>query len=132
MTGGHIFIQPKTPGQSLKDFAHELFRWLHIPRFEEVRGNRDWDTISYCSRAAGIEIGVSENPKKTYMVGRCLENYPFLLTMQIEGTKLANDYLMQHAHTLAWRLSREGFRCFIAKSFIDVSGEADRMIYQPD
>jgi hypothetical protein len=124
-TRGHIFIRPKTSGLSLKDFAREFFQWLHIPRFEESVVNPKEPMTFYIGRAAGIEVDVSENGK------RGLESYPFLVDLAPEGTKQSAEYLVQHAHTLAWRLSHDGFRCFVAKNLATVQGESEGMVYLP-
>jgi len=41
----------------------------------------------------------------------------------------AADYLVQHAQILAWRLSHEGFQCFVPKDMTAVSTERDGMVY---
>lgn len=129
-TNGHIFIRPKVSEQTLKDFAHDFFRWVHIPRFEEktCNANQIQDSF-YFGSAGGIDFEVSENPKRHFLRGRCLEAYPFLVSLAPEGTNQSGDYLLRHAHTLAWRLSRDGFRCFVPRDYSTVSSEKEGMVY---
>ena len=129
-TNGHIFIRPKISDQALKDFSHDFFRWVHIPRFEERVSNvNQSQDLSYFGSASGIDFEVSENPKRLFLKGRCLEDYPFLVSLAPEGTNQSGDYLVQHAHILAWRLSRDGFRCFVPNNYSTVSNEQEGMVY---
>jgi len=122
-TRGHIFIRPKVSNQLLKDFAFELFRWLHIPRFDERVINPKEPETFYAGCGAGIEVSVGEHGI------RGLEAFPFSVDLAPEGSKQAADYLREHAHILAWRLSRDGFRCFVPKRIAPIMSEAEGMIY---
>jgi hypothetical protein len=129
-TRGAIFIRPATSGQTLKDFAVQIFGWLGIPNFKE-----EWvgkaDTQLFTGSAVGITVGVSENSfNQRRFYKKNLENYPFLISLAPQGTSQAADYLVQHAHVLAWRLSNEGFRCFVPKDLLTVNSDSDGMVYE--
>jgi len=123
-TRGTIFVRPPTSGQSLKDFSSHLFGWLGIPSFtEDCFGGWKVDIERFIGSAVGITVEIRENNKKV------LEPYPFIIYLSPQGTSMAADYLVQHAHTLAWRLSRDGFRCFVPKDLVIVHSDQDGMIY---
>jgi hypothetical protein len=123
-TRGTIFVQPPISGQSLKDFASRMFGWLGIPSFtEDCFGSGKVDVQRFVGSAVGITVEIRENNK------RVLEQYPFVIYLSPQGTNMATDYLVQHSHTLAWRLSREGFRCFVPKVMATVCSDKDGMIY---
>jgi hypothetical protein len=128
---GSIFVRPIKSDQSLRDFAIDIFRWLEISSFKE-----DWrgkgPEQEFVGSAVGIEIIIFETPCKFYMEGYKkpeLEKYPFIISLCPQQTQQAADYLTQHAHILAWRLSHEGFRCFVPKDWTTVSSERDGMVY---
>jgi hypothetical protein len=123
-TRGTIFVQSPTSGQSLKDFASQIFGWLGIPNFtDECFGGWKVDIQRFVGSAVGVTVEIRENNKKG------LEPYQFVVYLSPEGTSMAADYLVQHAHTLAWRLSREGFRCFVPKAIATACNDKDGMIY---
>ena len=123
-TRGTIFVRPPTSGQSLKDFAGHLFGWLGISSFtEDCFGSGKVDIQRFVGSAVGITVEIRENDRKE------LGDYPFTILMSPQGTHMAADYLVQHAHTLAWRLSRDGFRCFVPKDVVAVRSDKDGMIY---
>ena len=123
-TRGTIFVSPAANGQPLKDFASQMFAWLGIPGFtEECFGSWKRDVNRFIGSAVGITVEIRENDKKV------LGQYPFTIFLSPQGTNQAADYLVQHAHMLAWRLSHEGFRCFVPKDVATVSSDKDGMIY---
>lgn len=123
-TRGTIFVRPAASGQSLKDFASRMFGWLGIPSFtEDCSGSGKWDVHRFAGSAVGIAVEIRENDKKV------LGQYPFVIFLSPQGTNQAADYLVQHAHVLAWRLSHEGFRCFVPKDMVAVSSDKDGMVY---
>lgn len=123
-TRGTIFVRPPASDQSLSDFASHLFGWLGIPRFtDECFGGWKVDIERFIGSAVGITVEIRANNK------RVLEQYPFIIYLSPQGTNMAADYLVQHAHTLAWRLSRDGFCCFVPKDIATVRSEQDGMIY---
>jgi hypothetical protein len=123
-TSGTIFVRPPTSGQSLKDFASQMFGRLGIPNFtEDCFGSGKVDVQRFIGSAVGITVEIRENNK------RGIEQYPFIIYLSPQGTSMAADYLVQHAHTLAWRFSREGFRCFVPKDMATVCNDKDGMIY---
>ncbi len=124
-TRGTIFVRPLTSGQSLKDFASHLFGWLGISNFaEDCFGSGKVDVQRFIGSAVGITVEIRENNQ------RGMEQYPLIIYLSPQGTSMAADYLVQHAHTLAWRLSREGFRCFVPKDIVTVHSDQDGMIYE--
>ena len=128
-TRGFIFIRPSKE-QSLKDFAGQMFGWLGISHFEErFVGKSDEQQFTGC--AVGIEVVVGENVFNSWkgIYKKNLEKYPFLISFAPQASNQAADYLVQHAHLLAWRLSHEGFRCFVPKDFVKVSSESEGMVY---
>jgi len=123
-TRGTIFVRPPTSGQSLKDFASHLFGWLGVSNFtEDCFGSGKVDVQRFIGSAVGITVEIRERDKKV------LGQYPFIIYLSPQGTSMAADYLVQHSHTLAWRLSRDGFRCFVPKDIATVHSEQDGMIY---
>jgi len=123
-TRGIIFVKPPASGQSLKDFGAQMFGWLGIPNFtEDCFGSGKVDVQRYIGSAVGITVEIRENNQKA------LEQYPFTIYVSPQGTNMAADYLVQHAHTLAWRLSREGFRCFVPKTMATVGNDQEGMTY---
>jgi hypothetical protein len=123
-TRGTIFVRPTTRGQSLKDFASHLFGWLGISSFtEDCFGSGKVDIQRFIGSAVGITVEIRENNKKV------IEQYQFVIYLSPQSTSMAADYLVQHSHTLAWRLSREGFHCFVPKDMATVCSDKDGMIY---
>jgi len=123
-TRGTIFVRPPTSGQSLQDFASQMFGWLGISSFkEDVTGSWKVDIHFVVGSAVGITVEIRVNDRRE------LGLYPFVIFLSPQGTNMAADYLVQHAHTLAWRLSREGFRCFLPKDVVTVRTDKDGMIY---
>jgi hypothetical protein len=55
-----IFIRPRICGQSLRAFADEVFRWLHMPFEERAATANQAESIYYFGTAAGIEVAISE------------------------------------------------------------------------
>lgn len=124
-TTGHIFVRPAKGNQSVEDFAGHIFRWLRIPHFERrTAGGKDmWDEFYFTGCAVGIWVSVSDH----HIAG--LKKYSFLIGLCPEDSKQAADYLVEHARVLALRLSHEGFRCFVPKSFMTASTEEDGLVY---
>lgn len=129
-TRGTLYIRPAGGERSLQDFATQMFAWLGIPRFEEEFGGKD-DHSVFVGSAVGITVWVQETPFKHWREPHKtpLEKYPFVISLVPQGTNMAADYLVQHAHTLAWRLSHEGFRCFVPKDSTTANSERDGMVY---
>jgi len=130
-THGTIYVRPATHSKSLKDFASQTFSWLGIPSFKE-----EWigkgDVQVFVGSAVGITVGISETHFQyrvdPYKLPK-LEKYPFVISLSPQGTTQAADYLVQHAHVLAWRLSHEGFRCFVPKDGLRAESDEDGMVY---
>ena len=120
-----MFVRPVKINQPIDDFARQHFGWLKISQFDRnvCAGKDQWDEFYFTGSAVGIEVQVYQNNRKG------LEKYPFVVSFLPEGTRQAADYLEQHAELLAWRLSRDGFRCFIAKDPITASSEQEGMVY---
>jgi len=129
-TRGFIFVRPAKSGQALKDFAEHIFRWLEIPRFEERWVGKS-DEQQFVGCAVGIEVVVGENGMNLWrgIYKKDLEKYPFLISLSPQDSSQAADYLVQHAHILARRLSHDGFRCLVPKDMVTVSSDKDGMIY---
>ena len=130
-TRGTILVRPPTSDKSLKEFASQMFGWLGIPRFkEEFVGKNDIQV--FVGSAVGITVGISETGFKhrveAYRLPK-LEKYRFAISLSPQGTSQAADYLVQHAHVLAWRLSHEGFRCFVPKDALTARSDDDGMVY---
>ena len=122
---GTLFVRPSVSGQSLKSFAAQMFAWLGIQQFEEDVTGRDGEYLVFIGSAAGITVVIEENVRKL----QDLEKYPFKISLAAQGTRQAADYLIQHAHMLAWQLSHEGYRCFVPKDVLPVHSEQDGMVY---
>jgi hypothetical protein len=130
-TSGFIFVRPAKRDQALKDFATHIFRWLEISSFKERWVGKS-DDQQFVGSAVGIEVVIGENFLNSYKGDykkKELEKYLFLIHLIPQSTGQSADYLVQHAHTLAWRLSHEGFRCFVPKNMTTVSSEHDGMVY---
>lgn len=117
-----LFVRPSISGQSLKDFATQMFAWLGMQHFEEDFVGRNDEQVFFGS-AVGITVCIAEGSLRN------MEKYPFSISLAAQGTQQAADYLLQHAHILAWRLSHEGFRCFVPKDMFIVRSEQDGMVY---
>lgn len=122
-TYGIIYVRPSIGGQSLENFAKHIFAWFEISQFDEDFVGRDYEERSFIGSALGITVRIQENGSKN------LEKYSFCISFSLQGTKQAAEYLAQHAHMIAWRLSHEGFRCFVPKDIITVRSEQDGMVY---
>jgi hypothetical protein len=123
---GTLFVRPSVSGQSLSSFATQMFTWLGMQQFEEDVTGRDGEYLMFVGSAVGITVVIEENVMNSRKV---LEKYPFKISLAAQGTRQAADYLIQHAHILAWRLSHEGYRCFVPKNPLLVHGEQDGMVY---
>jgi len=130
-THGTIYVRPATSGKSLKDFASQMFSWLGIPSFKEEWVGKG-DIQVFVGSAVGITVGISEthfkNRVEPYKLPK-LEKYSFVISLSPQGTNQAADYLVQHAHMLAWRLSHESFRCFVPKDGLTAKSDEDGMVY---
>jgi hypothetical protein len=130
-TFGIMYVRPSVGGRSLQDFASQIFRWLDISSFKEEWVGKG-DVQVFVGSAVGITVGISETHFKSrvepYKLPK-LEKYPFVISLSPQGTNQAADYLVQHAHVLAWRLSHEGFRCFVPKDGLTAQSDEDGMVY---
>jgi hypothetical protein len=131
ITAATIFARPNIGDQPLKDFATRMFGWLGIHTFQEDFGGRDGDEQVFVGSAVGITVVIETNGANAGQGAHKtnLEKYPFKITLAAQDTRQAADYLVQHAHVLAWRLSHEGYRCFIPKDLVRARSEQDGMIY---
>jgi hypothetical protein len=130
-TRGTIYVRPALGDKSLKDFASEMFSWLGIPSFKEEWFGKG-EVQMFVGSAVGITVEISEThfrsrvePHKIHK----LEKYPFIMSLSPQGTSQAADYLVQHAHLLAWRISNEGARCFVPKDWLMAQSDEDGMVY---
>lgn len=123
-TGGTIFVRTPTSRQSLRDFAPQMFCWFGISKLkDDVSGSWKADEHFVVGSAVGISVEIRENDRKE------LGKYSFVVFLSLQGTSTAADYLVQHAHTLAWRLSREGYCCFVPKEWVTIRSDEDGIIY---
>jgi len=109
-----------------------MFAWLGIAQFKEDFVGRDNDISVFVGSALGITVEIGKNPFNSLRAAlpKNLDKYPFLIALAPRGSKQAADYLAQHAHVLAWRLSHEGFRCFVPKNHaLTLQSEDDGIIY---
>ncbi len=88
--------------KSVEDFARRVFQKLSISRIE-TRGfpNQD-DRVAYVGCAAGIEFSVCETRER---------DYPFCVSLGLANSSQSAEYLVEHAHVLAYQWSRDGWRC---------------------
>ena len=118
-----IFVRPPVSDQARKSFATQMFAWLGMQQFEEDFVGRD-DQQVFVGSAVGITVAMEEN-------GICktnLDKYRFRILLSAQGTRQAADHLVQHAQMPGWRLSHEGFRCFVPKDWVTVRNEQDGMV----
>jgi hypothetical protein len=129
-TRGFIFVRPVIRDQALKSFAEHIFRWLGIPYFEERWVGKS-DERQFVGCAVGIEVVVGENGLNLWrgIYKKDLEKYLFLISLSPQDSNQSADYLVQHAHILALRLSHDGFRCFVPKDFVTVKNDSEGMVY---
>jgi len=131
ITAATIFVRPSVTDQSLKNFATRMFAWLEIQKYEEEFTGRDGEDQVFVGSAVGITVVIGQ---KRTTSGRAtdktdLAKYPFAIELAAQETRQAAEYLAQHAHILAWRLSHEGYRCFIPKDIVTARSEQDGMVY---
>lgn len=114
-----IYIQPGF-SEEVADFARRIFQKLGISRFEE-RGFPNQDTRSYYVGAAvGIEVAVGPSQR---------EDYPFVVSIGLFGSSQSAEYLVEHAHILAYRWSREDWRCLVPKAESAFGHERKELVY---
>src|SRR5262245_34875583 len=108
---GHILCAPRQAGQSLSQFAREIFDQLGVGG-SESRPNawqHDAEDQSYLGSAMGSELRI------THSNGPDSERFPFLLSLGPQGSFQAADHLAEHAHFLARLLSCQGCTCLVPK-----------------
>src|SRR6185437_552384 len=102
MNYGNIYV--RSAEKSLEDFSQHVFEKLGISRID-TRGFPNQDPrIAYVGSAAGIEFSVWETEET---------EYPFCVSLELANSSQAAEYLLEHAHFLAYQWSRDGWPCRI-------------------
>jgi hypothetical protein len=113
-------IYVKADEKSVEDFARSLFQKLGISRVE-TRGLPNQDPrVAYVGSAAGIEVSVCE----TWEAG-----YPFCIFLGPSGSSQSAEYLVEHAHLLAYQWARDGWRCRVPKKESAFGHERKEVVY---
>jgi len=113
-------IDIKAEGKSAEDFARQVFQKLGISRIG-TRGfpNQD-ERVAYIGSAAGIEFSVCETWEP---------EYAYCVSLGLDGSSQSAEYLVEHAHFLASRWSRDGWRCRVPKTESAFGHERKEVIY---
>jgi hypothetical protein len=113
-------IDVNTEEKSVEDFAHRVFHKLGISRIQ-TRGfpNQD-ERVAYIGSAAGIEFSVFETWEA---------DYPFCVSLGLAGSSQSAEYLVEHAHFLAYQFSRDGWRCRVPKKESAFGHERKEVVY---
>lgn len=106
--------------KSFEDFAYRIFETLGISR-TTTRGfpNQD-DRVAYVGSAAGIEFSVCETLEL---------DYQFYISLGLAGSSQSAEYLVEHAHFLAYQWSHNGWRCRVPRAQSAFCHERKEVIY---
>ncbi len=116
-----IYIKTGTADETVEAFARRVFQKLGIAQMAE-RGLPNQDPDSYfVGSAAGVEIAVGEAYK--------MPDYRFCVSLGLDGSSQSAEYLVEHAHVLAYRWSRDGWRCLVPKRESAFGHEHEESIY---
>jgi hypothetical protein len=113
-------IDIKADEKSVEDLARRVFQKLGIDRVE-TRGfpNQD-ERVAYAGSAAGIEFSVYETRDR---------EYPFSVSLGLVSSSQSAEYLVEHAHILAYQWSRGGWRCRVPKKESAFGRERKEVVY---
>jgi hypothetical protein len=115
-----IFVRPAET--SLEDFSQRVFDKLGISNIE-TRGFPNQDPrIAYVGSAAGIEFSVWETEET---------EYPFCVSFGPANSSRAAEYLVEHAHFLAYLWSRDGWLCRVPEAQSAFERKRKEAIYAP-
>jgi|SRR3954463_341216 hypothetical protein len=106
--------------KSVEEFARSVFKKLSISQMER-RGfpNQD-ERALYVGSAGGIEFSVFESWEA---------DYPFCVSLGPAGSSQSAEYLVEHAHLLAYQWSRDGWRCRVPKRESAFGHERNEVVY---
>jgi hypothetical protein len=106
--------------KSVEDFAHRVFQKLGISCIE-TRGfpNQD-ERLAYLGSAAGMEFSVCETWET---------DYPYSVSLGLAGSSQSAEYLVEHAHFLAYQWSCDGWRCRVPKKESAFGHERKEVVY---
>ena len=100
-------IDVKTEEMSVEDFVRRVFQKLGISGME-TRGFPNQDSrILYLGSGGGIEFAICETWET---------DYPYSVSLGLAGSSQSAEYLVEHAHFLAYQWSRDGWRCRVPKA----------------
>ena len=103
-----IHIKPQDVSEPVEQFARRVYQKLGIAKMEE-RFLPNQDSRSYyVGSAAGIEFHVGPQNGKL--------GYPFFVSFGLDPSSQSAEYLVEHAHFLAYRWSRDGWQCLVPDS----------------
>jgi hypothetical protein len=113
-------IDIRADESSVEDFARRVFQKLSISRIE-TRGfpNQD-ERVAFVGCAAGIEFSVYESLDL---------DYPFCVSLGLAGSSQSAEYLVEHAHVLAYQWSRDGWRCRVPNKESAFGHERKERVY---
>ena len=102
------------------DFAQQFFTILRITDSKRY-SDRDGD-LCFDGSAAGIQFSVTSRSP--------IPDYPFWISIGLDDSAQAAEYLTEHAKVLAWRFVRAGWRCLIPSGDArKITSEADGVVY---
>ena len=113
-------IDVKAEENSVEEFAHRVFQKLGISRTQS-RGfpNQD-ERVAYIGSAAGIEFSVFETWDT---------DYRFCVSLGLAESSQSAEYLVEHAHFLAFQWSRDGWCCRVPKKERAFGHERKEIVY---
>lgn len=108
--------------KSLKDFSQRVFEKLGISHIN-TRGFPNQDPrVEYIGSASGIEFSVWESSEV---------DYPFCVSFGPARSSQVAEYLVEHAHFLAYQWSREGWLCRVPKAVSAFGRIRKEIVYAP-
>lgn len=110
----------KAEAKSADDFARQVFQKLGISRITTHGFPNQDERLAYIGSAAGIEFSVCETLEP---------EYPFCVSIGLDGSSQSAEYLVEHAHFLASRWSSDGWRCRVPKTASAFGRERNEVIY---
>ena len=115
-------IEVKADEKSVEEFARAVLKKLGISHVK-TRGFPNQDPrVVYIGSAAGIEVSISETWEA---------DYPFCVSLGLAGSSRSAEYLVEHAHVLAYQWSRDGWRCRVPKTESAFGRVRKEEIYAP-
>jgi hypothetical protein len=115
-------IDIKPDEKPFEDFVQQVFQKLGVSRIE-TRGFPNQDPrVAYVGSAGGIEFSICE----TWQA-----DYPFCVSLGLAGSSQSAEYLLEHAHFLAYQWSRDRWLCRVPKGESAFGHARKEAVYAP-